>query len=133
MFSGLNSNRLIGICFIFIALSIALGALGAHFLEKKLSEHALSVFNKSNYYLGFQSLGLIILVLCKYQTKIQINTNFLKLVFWGMLIFSFSLYMVSFSEFNQFEILRKFGIIAPFGGISMILGWFLTGIQIIKK
>ncbi len=132
MFKSLNVFILMGWCSVFVCLSIVFGAFGSHALTKVLSVQKLEVFNKANHYLCIQSIGILILLLVNNTTKIQIFPMAIYSLFAGMLIFCSSLYLVSFSEINGFGGLRKFGMVAPIGGLLMIFGWGLTAWNFFK-
>jgi uncharacterized membrane protein YgdD (TMEM256/DUF423 family) len=123
MLKSLNVYPLMGWCSVFLCLSIVLGAFGSHALTKVLSVQKLDVFNKANHYLSIQSIGILILLLVNNTTKIQISTLSIYSLFAGMAIFCTALYLVSFSEMEGLAVLRKFGMVAPVGGLLMILGW----------
>jgi uncharacterized membrane protein YgdD (TMEM256/DUF423 family) len=133
MFLLKQDNKIIGLCFILFAFSIAMGALGAHGLEKILSEDRLKVFNKASYYLAIQSVAMIVLIQYKTNNKIEISKQIIFLVLAGMSLFSLSLYLVSFYELEGLFYLKKMGWFAPFAGVSMILGWIIIGIKIINN
>jgi uncharacterized membrane protein YgdD (TMEM256/DUF423 family) len=132
MFLLKQDKKIIGLCFILFSFSIAMGALGSHGLEKILSEERLKVFNKANYYLAIQSIALIVLIQYKTSYKIEISKQIIFLVLAGMVLFSLSLYLVTFYELKGLFFLKKMGLFAPLAGISMILGWTIIGIKIIK-
>jgi len=133
MFLLKQDKKIIGLCFILFSFSIAMGALGAHGLEKILSEDRLKVFNKANYYLAIQSIALIVFIQYKTNYKIEISKQIIFLVLAGMVLFSLSLYLVSLYELEGLLFLKKMGLFAPFAGVSMILGWTIIGIKIINS
>ena len=133
MFLLKQDKKIIGLCFILFSFSISMGALGAHAFEKILSEDRLNVFNKANYYLAIQSIALIIFTQYKTNHKIEISKQIIYLVFGGMILFSMSLYLVSFYEIEGLYFLKKMGWFAPIAGVSMIFGWTIIGIKIIKS
>lgn len=128
-----EENKIIGFCFILFAFSIAMGALGAHGLEKILSTERMLVFNKANYYLAVQSIALILLIQYKTNNNIDISKKNIYLIFISMILFSFILYLVSFCELKGLLFLKKMGFFAPFAGVGMILGWLFVGIKILKQ
>jgi uncharacterized membrane protein YgdD (TMEM256/DUF423 family) len=54
-------------------------------------------------------------------------------MFYGALVFSFSLYLVSISELYNLQSLKYFGAVAPLGGTLMIVSWFANFIYILKS
>lgn len=99
-------------------LSVVLGAFGAHALKAKLSPDALAVFETGVRYQMYHALALIAVGLI----AIKIDHAALKVsggsLFTGMLLFSGSLYGVALLE------MRWLGMIAPIGGLLLIIGWF---------
>ena len=123
MYKSYNVFPMMGWCSVFLCLSIVFGAFGSHALTKVLSAQKLEVFNKANQYLCMQSLGILVLLLVNNTTKIQISHISVYLLFSGVIIFCSALYFVSFSEISGLGILKKFGMVAPVGGLLMIAGW----------
>ena len=115
-----------GCCALGICLSVVFGAFGSHALTRVLSPGKLEVFNKANHYLAIQSLGILILLALKSTTKYAISSAAIYILLAGMCLFCAALYLVSFSELEGMQGLRVFGIVAPFGGTAMVLGWALA-------
>ena len=99
-------------------LSVAFGAFGAHALKVRLAPEALVTFEIGVRYQMYHAIGLIALGL----VAIKIDNVAIKVsgvtMFAGMLIFSGSLYGVSLLD------QRWLGMIAPIGGLLLIIGWF---------
>lgn len=94
--------------------SVALGAFGAHSLQARLSSEMLSVFQTGVHYQTTHGLALI-LVGAIFGEKEAIWPG--RFFFFGIILFSGSLYGLSIFE-N-----KALGIITPFGGLSFLLGW----------
>lgn len=102
-------------------LAIILGAFGAHALKKVLSAEKLASFEVGVRYQTYSALFLIL---------IGYNGNFnISLVQWayylvsiGTILFSFSIYLLSLSEYLK-KNFKFLGPITPIGGLLMILGW----------
>jgi uncharacterized membrane protein YgdD (TMEM256/DUF423 family) len=110
-----------------LALSIALGAFAAHGLKDSLSVKYLEVFETGVQYQTYGSMGLILLALA--------GDNFRKpalLLLCGMLVFSFSLYLLSMNELWGSG-LKKLGAITPIGGVLMISAWVWSAFIFKKK
>lgn len=105
------------------AIGVALGALGAHALKPLLASTQLESFNTAVRYHLLHSLFLAIV----YAINISHPNKYLKLAFnfsfWGILIFSGSIYLLSLRFLMELEFLRFLGPITPIGGILLILGW----------
>ena len=119
-------------CAFLAGLSVLLGAFGAHTLSKYISPYKLDVFNKASSYLMSHSLAVVLLLLLKNTTNLRIELWTVYSMFFGVIIFSLSLYLVSISELQSLQALKYFGAIAPIGGTLMIAAWFATFFYILK-
>ncbi|WP_054023658.1 DUF423 domain-containing protein [Bacillus sp. FJAT-28004] len=110
------------------ALAIALGAFGAHGLEKQLTDHYLEVFETGVRYHMYSALGLMLISLFAKQigaSKLVLNGG--RLILTGTILFSGSLYVLALTSFS------KLGIITPFGGVAIIAGWICIITAAFKK
>ncbi|MEI4801036.1 DUF423 domain-containing protein [Bacillus sp. FJAT-51639] len=111
---------------IMAALSVALGAFGAHGLEGKISAKMLDVWKTGVTYQMFHAGGLFIVALL--MDKIQ--SSLVSAAGWcmvaGIIMFSGSLYALSTTG------MKFFGPITPLGGVAFIIGWILLGTAIVK-
>jgi len=111
-----------------MALTIAIGAFGAHGLKPYLDEYSTDIYQKAVSYQFYNTLGLFFISFVAYllplSTKIKKAFYF---VLSGTIIFSFSLYILALSK------IMWLGAITPIGGTLMIIGWVLTGYSIIKE
>jgi uncharacterized membrane protein YgdD (TMEM256/DUF423 family) len=130
--SDSNTAKFLGLSMFNIALAVALGAFGAHQLKAILSEYKLSVFEKACDYLVFQSLGIMLLLLLKSTTKFSLNKYVPVWLLIGTYVFSISVGITAFSELDGCAGLSKAGIIAPLGGLSMILAWTMAAVSMFK-
>lgn len=119
-------------CALLAGLSVLLGAFGAHTLSKYISPYKLDVFNKASSYLMSHSIAVVLLLLLKNTTNLRIELWTVYSMFFGVIIFSLSLYLVSISELQSLQALKYFGAIAPIGGTLMIAAWFATFFYILK-
>lgn len=110
-----------------MAIAIMIGAFGAHGLKPYLDEYGTTIFTKASNYQFYSTLGLfciaIISSFINQDNKIAISYY---LVLIGMLIFSFSLYILAISK------IMWLGAITPIGGSLMIIGWLLLTYTIYK-
>lgn len=124
---GINDMRIffiIGVIYGFLA--VALGAFGAHGLEGKISEKALTNWEKAVQYQMFHTIVLLFIGLL--FTKMESSS--LTLAGWffslGVILFSGSLYFYATTG-------QKFlAMITPFGGLSFLIGWVMLGYAVIK-
>ena len=109
----------------FCALSVIMGAFGAHALKDKLGEYA-STYDKAVLYQMFHSLAILFIALLGYY----LNTDNFNIVIWmfvlGILLFSGSLFVLSISG------IKWLGAITPIGGTLFIIGWLLAFLKILK-
>lgn len=102
------------------ALSVALGAFGAHTLKEYLSPQSLTTFETGVRYQFYHvfALALAGLLYKSYPSKkIKLAGN---LFIAGILFFSGSLYLLSILGAENF---KWIGAITPLGGIFFIAGW----------
>ena len=102
------------------ALSVVLGAFGAHGLEGSLTPRSMATFNTAVHYQFLHSLALFAVVsLPDDLVNIRMRTWAARAFLVGMIIFSGSLYLLLFTG------LSWLGIVTPLGGIAFISGWAL--------
>jgi uncharacterized membrane protein YgdD (TMEM256/DUF423 family) len=100
-------------------LGVAGGAFARHFLQNRLSDHALDIFETGIKYQMYHSLALLLVMLL-----LTIKQNYPYSLLWagygfivGILIFSGSLYALSLTG------IKWLGAITPIGGVAFIVGW----------
>lgn len=120
-------------CSVLAGASVVLGAFGAHMLGGVLSAQKMDVYNKASYYLMTHSIAVILFLQVKNTGFSWIYTWGVYSLFSGALVFSISLYLVAFSEFSGFSMLRYLGAVAPFGGTLMIAGWAMCAYWFFKN
>jgi uncharacterized membrane protein YgdD (TMEM256/DUF423 family) len=111
-----------------LALSILLGAFGAHGLEKLISPMALKTFHTGVHYHQLHALGLAILAL--YYRDQNLNIQFpISAIFLvvGILLFSGNCYLYAITG------IKFFALIVPLGGTSFIVGWLWWLKDILKQ
>ena len=102
---------------IFCMLSVFIGALGAHSLENMIGDK-IDTFKTGVQYHMFHGLGLILSGILSKVFDIDISgVGYLFIA--GIILFSGSLYLISIYKYSSL------GIIAPVGGLSLIMGWII--------
>ena len=111
-----------------MALAISLGAFGAHALKSILDESMLKVYNTGVQYHFYNTLGLFISTFI-YALKPNSKRIFISLwlILIGMIIFSFSLYLLAILN------MPILGAITPIGGSLLIVAWLLLCFGILKS
>ncbi|MDE1192172.1 MAG: DUF423 domain-containing protein [Arachidicoccus sp.] len=115
------------------ALSVALGAFAAHGLKEKVTANALQIFETGVRYQFYHVFALALTGIVFYYG----NTQLMKLsgIFFivGIILFSGSLYLLTYAVNANNAALMKLGIITPFGGLCFIAGWVLLAFALAKK
>ncbi len=120
------------------ALAVALGALGAHYLKNKMqagliSADALSGFETAVKYHLFHTLALLAVLFMIKDRPSKILKRAFAFFFWGMVMFSGSLYLLCTRQLFNADWLKVLGPVTPFGGVLMIMGWLSIAWAGIKK
>ncbi|MCR8993669.1 DUF423 domain-containing protein [Brevibacillus laterosporus] len=109
-------------------LGVALGAFGAHVLEKMLDAKSLATFETGVRYQMYHALGLLFIGQLGKQVG---ETAMLKwagtFLLAGILIFSGSLYLLCVTG------VKMLGAITPIGGVCFLLGWLFVVLTVRKK
>jgi uncharacterized membrane protein YgdD (TMEM256/DUF423 family) len=115
------------------ALSVILGAFGAHALKEKLPADALAVYETAVRYQFYHVLALLASGILYKEFSNKWISNAGKLFILGIILFSGSLYLLTAFKGMGNENLNWVGAITPFGGLSFILGWLCLVIGITKN
>ena len=118
---------------ILAALSVALGAFGAHALKQVLSEKSLATFETGVRYQFYHAFALLAagILYKEFPNKyVQFSG---RLFILGIILFSGSLYGLAALELTAQVGLRWIGAITPLGGLCFILGWLLLAVGVSKK
>ena len=102
------------------ALSVGLGAFGAHALRDRVEASLLANYQTGVTYMFFHALALfaVVLALGKWPaSNLPVWSGWLFVV--GIVFFSGSLFLMAFTG------MRWLGAITPIGGVAFIAGWLL--------
>tara|TARA_B100001939_G_scaffold228833_1_gene197080 strand:+ start:238 stop:636 length:399 start_codon:yes stop_codon:yes gene_type:complete len=119
-----------------IAISIILGAFGAHYLKDIFNDYGKEIWEKGILYQLTNSLGLLLIIVLQNQNLIKRKSTTLFLISLGIILFSGSLYALCLSRsfFQDNNLLKSlFGPITPIGGTLIITGWIFVFFSVIKK
>lgn len=119
------------------AIAVSLGALGAHFLRSKLetgliTADQLNGFDTAVKYQMYHVLGMLLLVILN---KLFPNKFFgwaYALFFWGIILFSGSLYFLCTRNLLGADWLKFLGPVTPLGGVCFVLGWLCICFAVLK-
>ena len=119
--------------FILAAITIGLGAFGAHKLEEMVSNDAVEVYRTAVHYQFIHVLGLALagIVFKEYPNKLVKASGILFIL--GMLFFSGSLYILTYRTAVVTPDLKWVGPITPVGGVLLITGWICLALGIRKR
>lgn len=114
------------------ALSVALGAFGAHGLKKYLDQNDLQVFETAVRYQFYHVFALLAVGFLHATFPGKLMQWAGRLFITGMILFSGSLYLLSYIKYAQLP-LNWVGAITPIGGVCFITGWLLLFAAVAKK
>ncbi|MAI87202.1 MAG: hypothetical protein CMF99_08685 [Candidatus Marinimicrobia bacterium] len=109
---------------LFAALSVLLGAFGAHGLKNRLSMEDLAIFETAVRYQMYHSLGILLMGVASFYLTEKLVSMPAYFFILGIIIFSGSLFLLVITN------LRWFGAITPIGGLCLIIGWLLLAYNI---
>jgi uncharacterized membrane protein YgdD (TMEM256/DUF423 family) len=118
---------------IFAALSVALGAFGAHGLKKIVPAESVATFQTGVQYQFYHAIGLFLagILFSQFPGQWMVRSGYCFLI--GIILFSGSLYLLTFLHDTESVGLRRLGIITPFGGLFFIAGWLMMLMAIMSK
>ena len=113
------------------ALTVALGAFGAHGLRDKVSEHILGIFETAVRYQFYHVFALLAVgILFQWYNNAWLLWSG-RLFIGGIILFCGSLYTLTYFLAQENEGMKWLGAITPFGGLCFIAGWVCMAAAII--
>ena len=122
----MDARRTLAIAGLLIALATALGAFGAHALKAHLAPDKLQVYETAVRYHFLHALGLLAIGVLLRSLDGELLRWSAALVLAGIVLFSGSLYLLTFGA------PRLVGIITPVGGLTLIAGWILFAASVLR-
>ncbi len=104
----------------FALISVVLGAFASHSLKAYFSTEVLQSFETGIRYMMYHGLALMIFS----QIPNARNNLIFKLFFWGVILFSFSIFILCFGNLTPYDF-SWLGPVTPVGGSLLILGWVI--------
>lgn len=114
-------------------IAVLAGAFGAHALKEILTVDQLTSFNTGARYQLVHAVVLLVLFLLMDKFQLKQFKIASVLIFWGIILFSGSIYLLALKDFMGMDWLKFLGPLTPLGGTLIITGWFfviLGGIKI---
>lgn len=113
---------------VLMALAVAFGAFGAHFVQDLLTPERFEVYQTGVEYHFYHALGLLFLGV------ISFNMAYSRWLSWsayclvsGIFIFSGTLYVLTLTDTGWL------GAITPIGGVAFIAGWICLALGVFKS
>ena len=107
------------------ALTIAIGAFGAHGLEKLVDQDTVASYETAVRYQMYHVIALFIVALLP-----GLGDKILRQLFWafllGIVLFSGSIYLLALDEPMGIN-MSFLGPVTPLGGLLLIAGWVRLG------
>ena len=117
-----------------MAIAVALGAMGAHYFQTKISHDQLQTFETGVRYQVYHSLALLIVALVFSHLQTGKALWVMRLFFIGILLFCGSVYLLALKDFLGITSWAKIlGPVTPLGGLSFISAWLLLAFSIKKQ
>lgn len=109
-----------------VLIGILLGAFGTHGLKSSISKENLEIFTTGTQYQLINGVGLLAIAGILDRLSMRWSAIGIRLIVLGIVVFCVSLYLIAVLD-N-----RKIGMVAPLGGLSLMLGWTALLVAIVK-
>jgi uncharacterized membrane protein YgdD (TMEM256/DUF423 family) len=127
------NNSFLKVAALLGALSVALGAFGAHQLRATVPAETLAAFETGVRYQFYHALALFGVALLSERIKGKwiryAGNSFIT----GIVLFSGSLYALTALKAAKAGSLGLVGILTPIGGLFLIAGWLFLFAGVLKK
>jgi uncharacterized membrane protein YgdD (TMEM256/DUF423 family) len=123
----MDARKTLALAGALIALATILGAFGAHALKAHLSQDKLAVYETAVRYHFFHALGLLAIGVLMRSVDGELLRWSALLVLVGIILFSGSLYLLTFGA------PRVLGVVTPLGGLALIVGWGLFAVTMWRQ
>ena len=114
-------------------LSVGLGAFAAHGLKQVYTEKALLTFETGVRYQFYHVFALLIAAMLYRDFKSGSMLWACRLFVAGIILFSGSLYLLSYIQSTENNTFYFIGAVTPFGGLAFISGWLMMFMSIFRK
>lgn len=114
------------------AIAVILGAFGAHALKKYVEPESVGTFDTGVRYQFYHTFALFItaIIYTKFASRTLDWAGYSFII--GIILFSGSLYLLTYFKATQTVGLSKFGLITPIGGLFFVAGWILLFIGVLR-
>lgn len=120
----MNQQRIVRITALIGAITVGLGAFGAHGLQQLISPDRLATFETGVRYSFYHTFALGIAAALYSSTAINPRRITAAVWLWvtGIILFSGSIYLLSLREVHGLPV-AFLGPVTPLGGLLLIGGW----------
>lgn len=105
------------------AVGVAAGAFGAHGLRDSIEPRLLQAYEKGVFYHLIHALAIVSISGISFVAE-QVKRRVLNTFFFGIVVFSGSLYLMAIT--GQ----RWLGAITPIGGLAFIIAWTVLALSV---
>jgi len=127
-------KKLIALAAFIAGLAVALGAFGAHGLQKiTTDEKILHGYQTAVQYQMYHALALLSVGIFYFQLSGRWMKWVATLFIAGIILFSGSLYLITLLKIQESDAVKYAGPVTPLGGIFLITGWIILMIAAIRK
>lgn len=130
------SSRFLVWAALFGMLSVIIGAMGAHFLQKIMDAKALLHIETGAKYQMYHALALALVAVLHHFFPGKLLSRAAYCFILGIICFSFSLYVLAWLETYAPESKVTIAMITPLGGLLLITGWLfllIAGFKLGRK
>lgn len=115
------------------ALSVVLGAFGAHMLKQTVGAGALEVYETGVRYQFYHAFALVAvgILAAWFPGKALVASGWLFTL--GVLLFSGSLYLITWMQASGKTVPAGVGVLTPLGGLLLIAGWIFLIVAVAGK
>lgn len=119
---------------VFGGLAVALGAFGAHGLERVTADDKIiQGFRTGVQYQVYHALALLaVAILFERLPRVWVRASAYFFIA-GIFFFSGSLYLLTFLKIQESNAVRFVGPVTPLGGLFFILGWCCLLVAALKQ
>ncbi len=106
-------------------LTVILGAFAAHTIKSRVAQDVLNIFETGVRYQMYHVFAIFLtgILYKEFPTKTMLWAGKLFLI--GIIVFSGSLYLLTYVKAISADNFLWLGAITPFGGVAFIAGWGL--------
>ena len=117
---------------IFALLSVLSGAMGSHALKPYLSPEDFVTYDTAVRYQMYHALAILFTALFMSHTNARYCSIAGMLFSSGIILFSGSLYSITYLKTQGITVIPLIGILTPIGGIMFACGWLMLAVSIYK-